>query len=301
MPDEKDALQRPGRSTGAVGQAVRWVGLQVDLHVPHTWFGPSWALLAGILSSGGLGFDLRSVLFAAVAWLVSDPLLGSLLAVSLDAAKARHSCTRPPLPPARWSLPYVQAGSPGQRLLDALAARAARLKWHWEATEGGALRWLLLAFMGLVMGAVAGPGPFIVLTLAVLGLLGIAAGRPLHSEERDSLAAAHLLTAWLVGHSTFGPLDPGTVLVGLGFATIWYAWTRQPPLLRLLAVAHVLVAGLLAALRAPLAAGGVLLLAVPLVVLVPENGGRRRSYLQHTQAFLMASMLLAACGLVWPL
>ena len=300
MPDEKHALQRPEGWTVA-GQVARWVGLQVELQAPRTWFGPSWALLAGILSSGGLGFDLRSLLFVAVAWLVSDPLLGSLAAVALEAAKARHECTRPPLPAPRWRLPYVQPGSPGQRLLDALAAWAARAEWQWQATEGGAWRGLLLAFMALVLGAVAGPGPLAVLALAVLGLARLAAGRPLRAREREGLAAAQMLVAWLVGHGTFAALDSRTFLVGLGFATIWYAWTGRPPLLRLLAVAHVLVAGLLAALHAPLAAGGILLLAVPLVVLAPENAGSQRSYLQHTQAFLMVSMLLAAWGLVWPL
>ena len=301
MPDEKHAVQRPEAWTVAAGQAARWVGLAVDLRAPRTWFGPTWALLAGILSSGALGLDARSLLLVAVAWLAGDPLLGSLVAISLDAAKARHECTRPPLAAPRWSLPYVQPGSPGQRLLDALAGRAARLQWNWQATEGGAVRWSLLAFMTLVLGAVAGAWPLLVLLVVVVGLLGVAGSRPLRSREREGLAAAHLLVAWLVGRGTFAPVDTPAFLIGVGFAAIWYAWTSRPPLLRVLAVAHVLVAGLLAALHAPLAAGGVLLLAVPLLVLLPENASNQRSYLRHTQAFLMASMLLAAWGLVWPL
>lgn len=300
MPEEKHSAQRPDAWTVAAGQATRWVGLELDLRAPRTWFGPSWALLAGVLSSGAMGLDLRSLVMLAVAWLASEPLLGSLSALSVEAARARRACARPPLPPRHLSLPYLQPGSPGRRLLDALAAQVARLQWNWQATEGAAARWALLASITLVLGAVAGAWAGAVLALAVLALLWVAAMRPLRGAEREALAAAHLLVAWLVGHGTFAPLDLRTLLAGVGLAVIWYAWTRRPPLLRVLAVAHLLLAGLLAAVHAPLAAGGVLLLAVPLLVLLPENESNQRSYLQHTQAFLMASSLLAAWGLVWP-
>lgn len=301
MPDEKRALQRPEAWAAVAGQAARWVGLDVDLHAPRTWFGPSWALLAGVLSSGAVGLDLRSLLLLAVAWLVSEPLLGSLLALSLEVARARHACTRGPVPASHWRLPYVQPGSPGQRLLDALAQRWARLQWNWQATEGAGMRWAILALMALVLGALAGEWPGVVLAVTLLLLLSVAAGRPLRGKEREALAAAHLLVAWLVGHGTFAPIDAQALAVGVGFAAIWFAWTQRPPLLRVLAVAHLLTAGVLAALHAPLAAGGVLLLAVPLFVLLPEDAGHQQSYLRHTQAFLMASMLLAAWGLVWRL
>jgi len=285
----------------ASGQAARWIGVELDVRAPRTWFGPSWAMLGGVLSSGGLAFDPRSLVLLALAWLVSEPLLGSLAALSMEMARLRREATLPPLPAGQWRLPYVQPGSPGGRLLGALAAQAARLQWNWRAMAGAAPRWALLALITLVLGAAAGAWTAAVAILAVLALLWVAASRPLQRAEREVVAAAHLLAAWLLGHGAFAAVDYRTLLVGLGFAAIWYAWTRRPPLLRLLVVVHVLLAGLLAALHAPLAAGGVLLLAVPLVVLLPANASSQRSYLQHTQAFLMASLFLAAWGLVWPL
>lgn len=66
-----------------------------------------------------------------------------------------------------------------------------------------------------------------------------------------------------------------------------------------MAAAHVLLAGLLAAAHAPLSAGGVLLLAVPLFILLPEGPSNQRTYLPQCQFYLMTSLLLAAWGLVW--
>lgn len=304
MAQQKGSLAGSRRTdawTVATGQAARWIGLELDLRMPRTWFGPSWAMLGGVVASGALTFELRSLLLVAVAWLVSEPLLASLAALSLEVARARRDCTLPPLAAGRWRLPYGQPGSPGQRLLDWLAAQAARLRWNWQAAGAYGPRWLLLALMTLVLAALAGAWAVGVAALALLALGWVAATRPLRGAAREMVAAGHILAAWLMGHGAFAAIDYRGLLVGLGFAAVWYAWTRRPPFLRLLAVAHVLLAGLLAALRAPLAAGGVLLLSVPLFVLLPENASNQRSYLQHTQAFLMASLLLAAWGLVWPL
>ncbi len=304
MPDERGTPASPQRAdswTVATGQAARWIGLELDLRAPRTWFGPSWAMLGGVVASGGLTLDARSLVILAVVWLVSEPLLGSLAALSMELARARQSCALPAPAARRWSLPYVQPGSPGDRALVRLSARAARLSWNWRAVGELGPRWLLLALIVLVLGAVAGGWAMLVLGVAEVALLWVAATRPLRGEAREAVGAGHLLVAWLLGHAAYAAVDHGALLVGLAFAAIWYAWTRRPPLLRVLAVAHVLVAAVLAALRAPLAAGGVLLLAVPVFVLVPENASSQRSYLQHTQAFLMASLLLAAWGLVWPL
>ncbi len=303
MPSQKEtpSPQRPDAWTVATGQAARWIGLDLHLRAPRTWFGPTWAMLGGVLASGGLAFEQRSLILLAVAWLVSEPLLGSLAALSMEMARLRRECALDPERAPAWSLPYVQPGSPGRHLLDLLAAGAARLRWNWLAVADAGPRWALLALIAIALGAAVGTWVLVVALLAVLALLWMAATRPLEGEEREVVAAAHLLAAWLVGHGAFAAVDYRAFLVGLAFAGIWYAWTRRPPLLRMFAALHVLLAGLLAALHAPLAAGGVLLLAVPLVVLLPENASNQRSYLQHTQAFLMASLLLAAWGLVWPL
>ena len=73
----------PGEDSwaGAGGQGARWIALNLELRAPHTWLGPSWALLAGALSSGNLGLEPRTLVMLAVVWLLAEPLLGSLEAL----------------------------------------------------------------------------------------------------------------------------------------------------------------------------------------------------------------------------
>ncbi len=290
---------RPDSWTATTGQAARWIGLELDLRAPRTWFGPSWAVLAGAVSSGNVALGLRSLVIVAVVWLISEPLLGSLVALSTEIAKARRNRPPGPAPSRRLLLPYVRPGSPGRRALDWLGAALAQAIGDWRAMEGAGERWLLLALVTTVLGAVAG-GWVPWLALAALGGLAYVAGRrPLHSEGREIVGACQIFVAWLVGRSAFANPGYQSLLLGAGYAAIWFAWTRRPPLVRVFAAAHVALAGLLAACHAPLSAGGVLLLAVPPLVLAPEGPSSQRTYLQQTQLYLMAGLLLAAWGLVW--
>ncbi len=290
---------RPDSWTAATGQAARWIGLELDLRAPRTWFGPSWAVLAGVVSSGNVPLGLRSLVIVAVAWLISEPLLGSLVALSAEIAKARRD--RPSVPAAsrRLRLPYVHPDSPGRRALDWLGAALAQAAADWRSLEGAGERWLLLALVAAVLGAVAGGWvPWLVFA-SLAGLAYVALRRPLHTDGREIVGACQILVAWLVGRSAFANPDYGSFLLGAGYAAIWFAWTRRPPLVRVFAAAHVALAGLLAAGHAPLSAGGILLLAVPPLVLAPEGPSSQRTYLQQTQLYLMAGLLLAAWGLVW--
>ena len=285
--------------TTATGQAARWVALQLDLRAPRTWFGPSWALLGGVVSSGNMPFRLDGFVVLAVTWLIAEPVLGTLLAQSLEVAKRRRGSRAQPGPQGQLTIPYARAHSPGQRALDALAASLARFAANWQATEGAGERWLLLALVALVLGAVAGGLVPLLVAGAIAGLLWVALSKPLRSEGREALAAGHFFLAWLIGHNAFAGLDYPDVLMGAGYAALWYGWTRRPPMVPLLAAVHVLLAGLLAAAHAPLSAGGVLLLAVPLFILLPEGPSSQRTYLPQSQFYPMASLLLAAWGRVW--
>ncbi len=302
MAAENRAGQGPGRGEGwtaATGQAARWVAVDLDLRAPRTWLGPSWALLAGMVGSGAVPFQWRSLVILAVAWLVSEPLLGSLLALSQEIASIRKGIISEGRPVPRWTLPYLQPGAPGRWLLDGLAARITSIVAGWQGIGGAGERWLLLALLSVVLSAVVGGWVPLLILLSLAGLGLVALGKPLRAGMREALGAAHIFLAWLVGHSAFAGPDYRALLVGAAFAVIWYAWTRRPPLVRLYAVAHLLVVGLLLAGRAPLSAGGVLLLAMPPVVLWPEGPSSLRTYLPQTQFYLMASLLLAAWGLVW--
>ena len=281
----------------ATGQAGRWIGL--NLAAPRTWCGPSWAFLGGLIASGDVPVSLRSLVVLVVAWVVCEPLLGTLLALSLEIARVRQSYTVELPEPPQLKLPYAQPGAPGQRLLGRLVRWAAQVNADWRATEGLADRWLLLALLGLVLSAVVGGWVPLLVLLALIVFGAAGAGRPLATSTRDALAAGQFLVAWLVGRAAFLAPDYLVVLVGLGFAVTWYAWTRRPPQTRAIASVHVLLAGLLAVVHVPLSAGAVLLLAVPLLLFTPEGPSSQRTYLQQTQAYLMLSVLAAAWGLAW--
>ncbi|MCL6430632.1 MAG: hypothetical protein K6V36_07180 [Anaerolineae bacterium] len=284
----------------ASGQVARWIGVELELHAPRTWHGPTWAMLGGVLSSGDVPLTLRSLVLLTVAWLVSEPLLGSLLLLALQIGRMRQAGRGGAAAEVRWTIPYARRDSPAQRALDRMAARTGRALGEWRALQGAGERWLLLALITAVLSAVAGGYvPLVVLAALAVTLL-TAVGRPPRSGAREALAAGQFMVAWLVGRSTFADPDYHTLLAGLALAVVWYAWTRRPPLAAALAAGQLLLAGLLAALHAPLLAGAVLLLTVPPLVLLPEGPSSQRTFLQHTQPYLMASLLAVAWGLVWP-
>lgn len=288
--------------TAYSGQAARWVAVRLELRAPRTWSGPSWALLAGAVSNGYVPPHARSLLTLALAWVVGEPLLGSLLSLSAAIARRRAAVRAEGAPPAAgWRLPYIQPGSPGGRALNRLAGWAAAAATDWRATEGAGGQWVLLALVTLLLAAVAGEWVLLLAALAVAGLALVAAGRPVRSAQREMLGAGQLFLAWLIGGSVFAAPDYRTLLLAAAYSIIWYAWTQRPPRGLFLATVHLLLALSLVLARAPITAAGILLLAAPLFVLAPESPSSQRTYLPQTQVYLMASMLLAAWGLGWNL
>lgn len=285
----------------APGQVARWIGVELDLQAPRTWHGPTWAMLGGMVSSGNVPLTLRSVVLLAVAWLVSEPLLGSLLHLAMQIARLRHADRTREVVEVRWTIPYARPHSPAQRAMDRLAARVGRLLGEWRALQGAGAQWLLLALITATLSAVAGGYVPVLVLVALAVTVAVALRRPARGQAREALAAGQFMVAWLVGRSTFVDADYYAVLAGLGLAVVWYAWTRRPPLVPALAAGQLLLAGLLAALHAPLLAGLILLLTVPPLALLPEGPSSQRTYLAHTQPYLMASLLAVAWGLVWPI
>ena len=294
-------VRRANAWTVSTGQAARWVALQLDLRAPRTWSGPSWALLAGAVSSGYVPPNARSLVILAVAWLVGEPLLGSLLGLSVGIAKARAAGRAEALSAPSWRLPYIQPDSPGGRALNRLATWAAGAAAEWRLVEGAGRQWVLLALVTLVLAAVAGGWVLPLSAFGTAALALVAMGRSRRSQERELLGTGQFLLAWLIGGSVFGDPDYRTVMLAAAFTSIWYAWTQRPPKGYLLAAVHGLLAVLLVAVQAPITAGAVLLLGVPLFVLEPESPSSQRTYLPQTQVYLMGSMLLAAWGLGWNL
>jgi len=281
------------------GQAARWIALHLELHAPHTWFGPTWAFLGGVVSCGQAPLTAAGLVIVLVAWLVSEPFLGSLLALAADIAAMRQAGRADPLAPRRWSLPYVRPGTPGQRLLDYLARVEARFRHGWHIAGEAGEKWLFLAIATLLLSLIAGGPAALLAGVMVVAALGVTTLRPLSASVRVGLGAMHFFVSWLIGRVTLGALDYRVAAVGAGFALVWFAWTLRPPRAWLLALAELATAALLVLWHAPVAAVGILLLAAPLFALWPDGPTSQRGYLAHTQAFLMASLLLAAGGLAW--
>jgi hypothetical protein len=302
MSADKEAdlsAQRGDSFAAATVHAARWIGLVVDLQAPRTWFGPSWAYLCGVLASGGLNLQTTTLALVALGWVLVEPLLGSLAALTVEAARLWRGKQAEAPAAWHWTLPYVQPGTPGQRVLDRLARWAARGWLHWQTIEPIGVRWLLLATATLAMGWLLGGYALGVTLVALAAMLVAAAARALRVETRPVLGTLQLLLAWLVGRGAFATLDWRTLLLGALYAAAWYAWTQRPPIAWTLVVTQLATAALLVWGHAPISAAGCLLLAVPLAVQWPENANSQRAYLQHTQLFLMASLLMAAWGLGW--
>ena len=283
----------------ANGQAARWLAFHLEVRAPHTWFGPTWAFLGGVVSCGQAPTGIRSLVLVLIGWLVCEPLLGSLLALSGEIAALRQAGRRDPVVVRRWTLPYVQTGTPGQRVLDGLA-RAAALSGHgWRVAGEAGERWFFLAAITLLLSLAAGMTVVPLVAAMVLLSFLVAALRPLPGPLRVAAGALQFLTAWLAGRAALGALDARVLAAGVGLALVWFAWTQRPPRALWLALGELLTAGLLIAWRAPIAGVGMLLMAAPLFALWPDGPTSQRSYLASTQVFLMVALLLVAGGLAW--
>jgi hypothetical protein len=81
----------------------------------RTWLklGPGWAMIAGVLSAGGFDLDGLTLLRVVSLWLLVDPLLGTLWALSGPQGLWRQvqRAQLPPPPRRGFALPYAQPGS----------------------------------------------------------------------------------------------------------------------------------------------------------------------------------------------
>jgi len=133
--------------------------------------GPGWAALAGLLSTGQAGLNSSTVLHVVGLWVLVDPLLGTLWALSVEQGLWRHVArAQLPAPPRmRFTLPYAQPDSLAGQMV--LLARRYRLWWSEQprpelgpqiTTFGAAL--VLACLLGLTLR----PALFGLVVLAVV-------------------------------------------------------------------------------------------------------------------------------------
>jgi hypothetical protein len=111
-------------------------------------------------------------------------------------------------------------------------------------------------------------------------------------------AAIGVALPWLAGHTGFAVLSLRSAGLALAFALAWGAgWRADTRSGRRLGIgAQLLAMLLLVALRQPLAAACIALLAVPQVAMLAlvRRGQPAPWYVRHTRLWLMAAMLVAA-------
>jgi len=289
-------------SRPASGGLIRFQGRLTDL---ITWLGPAWASLCGVAASGGFGWHGEDWLRLALLILLVDGGWGTLWAAM--------GSTNWATPLRRWrnwrsgdpvtSLPYTFPGSPGDQASRWLGQLRA---WWREAlwpTCGPALSAMAVALpVTAVLGTLLGP-ELLLLSAAAFAImqLGLAweGGQGSIAPGWDAVVAVAL--PWLAGHAAFGESTLRSAGLALAFALAWgAAWRANPPWKRTLGIgAQLLAAVLLVALHRPLAAGVLLLLLAPQLVLLPwlRRGQPVSWYVRHTRPWLMAAMLIAAWAL----
>lgn len=267
--------------------------------IRSTWLGPLWAAVCGLIASAAFRFDGPNVLIAALLFIVADwawpALWTTLVRTDWLAPFARWRAV--PTAEGVPRLPYIQPGSPGDRLLKWLAHLDAWRRSVLAPLAGSSgLSACVALSIALVLSAVIG-WRALALTLAALALSSLGTLRALRtgvdSDELRSIVYGTL--PWWLGHAAFAPLTAASagmgLLFGLAYSGLMAAGPRAPRSIAL--IAPQLVAALV------LFTGGQPLAAFIVGVSIAAQAALRTFLLEHAfarraQVWLMATMLAAA-------
>ncbi|MEA3341285.1 MAG: hypothetical protein U9R15_15080 [Chloroflexota bacterium] len=286
--------QHSPASRPASGGLIR---LQARLTNPTVWLGPMWAVLCGVVASGGFGWQGGDFLRLALLILLADGGWGTLWA----AIGATDWAT----PLRRWrnwrfgepvsAPPYTLPNSPGDRASRWLGhLRAWRRDVLWP-TCGPAISAIAVALpVTAVLGALLGPD-LLLLSLAALAVMQLS----LAWEGCSAVVA--LMLPWLAGHVAFGSPTLASAGLALVFTLAWGANQQATSswVCALGIAAQFLAMAFLLALRQPLAAGTLALLLTPQLALLPwlRRGQPAPWYTRYARPWLMTAMLVAAWAL----
>jgi hypothetical protein len=313
---EATPLDKKGSEATPSGGLIH---LRTRLTEMTTWLGPAWACLCGVVASGSFGWQ-DGVLSAnrGLSSKGGDFLRLALLILLVDGGWgtlwAALGSTDWATPLRRWrnwqsgepsaALPYTLPNSPG----DQASRWLGQLRVWWRdalwPTCGPAISSVVVALpVTILLGILLGP-ELLLLSAAALAVaqLGLAweGGRGATAPGWNAIVAVAL--PWLAGHIAFGG-SPTLRSIGLAmtFALAWGStWRFKSAGGRTLGVgAQLLAAALLIALYQPLAAGFLLLLLAPQLVLLPWlwRGQSASWYVRHARPWLMAAMMIAAWAL----
>jgi len=278
--------------------------LTVRLTSLRHWAEPAWATLCGVLASGYLTPKLGEQGQLQLALLLTLVNLGwGTLWAILSSTNWKQSLTlwqnwdsSIPLP----TLPYARADSPAWLISRRLGEL---LQWWreavWPELAPAIVALLAALVLSLVLSIYLG-ADILLLTIAALALMELGIrnndeqGNP--HPQWDSLIAITL--PWITGHTTFtSPPPPHSIGLALAFAiaraSTWRPGSRTSLLPAI--AAQTLAAAMLIVLQHPLAAGCLLLLVIPQLLLWPHVREQDTEiYAKYTWPWLTAAMGITA-------
>jgi hypothetical protein len=287
------------QDTPEIGQLVR---LEVTLRGSGLWLGPIWAIICGILASGGFKWNGASLLQAMLVFFLVDGAWATLwsAAAETDWATPATRWGQSEATPARM-LPYTQPNAPGERVTRWLGHTIQWWREHLRPSIGSAVSTIILCVaLGAALSAVLG-WPAVALSAAGVAVvqLGVVVGRGAGQPLPALKATLDIGLAWLLAHAVFAPLTLPSALLAIAFAAVYgtgltlIGGGRRAMVWNM---AQFAAAGLLVLMRQPVAALAVFLMVIPQMLLEPalRRGMGGTWFVRSTQAWLMVAMLIAA-------
>lgn len=292
----------PAQAYPVSGGLIR---LQTRLTGPTVWLAPAWAVLCGIIASGGFGWRGADWLRLALVILLVDGGWGTLWSAlgntdwATPLRRWRNWRFGDPIP----APPYTLPGTPGDvasHWLGQLRAWGRNVLWP---TCGPALTAIAVALPVTAILATLLGTELLLLSGAALAVmqLGVAwnGGKGVVAPGWDAIVTITL--SWLAGHLAFGLPSIPSALLALAFTMAWGGgWQAESAWGRAANVGgQFLVMAFLVALHRPLAAGVQALLLVPQAALLAwlGRGPSVSWYVRYARPWLMAAMLVAALAL----
>ena len=280
------------------GQLLR---LQIPVRARALWLAPAWAVVCGIVASGGFVWSWRDGLIAALALVLADgawaTLWWGLAGIDWPAVRVSwHAVTIDALSPA-W--PLTQHGSPAHRTQQWLARFKA-----WRRAEGDVLALsplvsaLFALILAVLLSAVIG-GSALALTLGALALTQVGLIQSWHGRTAHlPRGVLDVGLAWILGHIAFGSLTALSVLSALLFSIAYagaLSLARDGQSARRWLLAQLGMAVLLVLLQQPIAALAFIAILTAQGLLATVL--RSLPFAQAAQFWLMLAMLIAALGI----
>jgi len=291
-----------------IGAPARGVGLQGRVTRRYWGWMGVWAVLCGAVATGALRWDAEVLLPLALVLLLSELAWGSLWDLSTGVEWFRLLSSRPAggYPTRFRGLPYTLPHAPGGRF-----ARAWGRTMHWWrevfwpaaglALMGGLAALALAVVLSLLLPGRMRPLYAALVALLSLGVLYGKTGRPFFAGQ----ALVQVGLGWLAGSLVLASDTRDAAALALSFSVVaWGALRADRGLWGgrwLLNGGLLLVVGLMIAWNQPLVAGLLALLSFgPLALQIPSADGSeaRTGFLERLAPWLMASMLVAAVGLL---